>query len=85
VALRTLDDLGDVAGTRVFVRVDFNIPIEGGRVADDLRIRAAVPTLQELRERGAALVVASHLGRPHGEPSEELRLGPGADPRGALR
>jgi phosphoglycerate kinase len=79
VALRTLDDLGDVAGTRVFVRADFNVPLEGGRVADDMRIRATVPTLRELIDRGAALVVASHLGRPGGRPRDDLRLGPVAD------
>jgi phosphoglycerate kinase len=79
VALRTLDELGDVAGSRVFVRVDFNVPLDGGRVADDLRIRAAIPTLRELRERGAALVVASHLGRPEGEARDDLRLAPVAD------
>jgi phosphoglycerate kinase len=79
VALRTLDDLGDVAGTRVFVRADFNVPLEGGRVADDMRIRASVPTLRELLDRGAALVVASHLGRPEGQPQDDLRLGPVAD------
>jgi phosphoglycerate kinase len=84
VTLRTLDELGDVAGSRVFVRVDFNVPIERGRVADDLRIRAATPTLRELRERGAALVVASHLGRPSGEAHDELRLGPVADRLGEL-
>jgi phosphoglycerate kinase len=84
VALRTLDDLGDVAGSRVFVRVDFNVPLEGGRVADDLRIRAAIPTLRELRERGAALVVASHLGRPEGEARDDLRLAPVADRLGEL-
>jgi phosphoglycerate kinase len=79
VALRTLDDLDGVAGTRVFVRVDVNVPIEAGRVADDMRIRATVPTLRELIDRGAALVVASHLGRPKGEPRDDLRLGPVAD------
>jgi phosphoglycerate kinase len=84
VALRTLDDLGDVAGSRVFVRVDFNVPLDGGRVADDLRIRAAIPTLRELRERGAALVVASHLGRPEGEARDDLRLAPVADRLGEL-
>jgi phosphoglycerate kinase len=84
VALRTLDDLGDVAGSRVFVRVDFNVPLDGGRVADDLRIRAAIPTLRELRERGAALVVASHLGRPEGEAQDDLRLAPVADRLGEL-
>jgi phosphoglycerate kinase len=84
VALRTLDDLGDVAGSRVFVRVDFNVPLDGGRVADDLRIRAAIPTLRELRDRGAALVVASHLGRPEGETRDDLRLAPVADRLGEL-
>jgi phosphoglycerate kinase len=79
VALRTLDDLGDVAGSRVFVRADLNVPLEGGAVADDTRIRATLPTLRELQDRGAALVVASHLGRPKGEPRAELRLGPVAD------
>ncbi|HWO71797.1 MAG TPA: phosphoglycerate kinase [Actinomycetota bacterium] len=74
--LRTLDDLGDVAGLRVFVRADLNVPIEGGAVADDARIRATVPTLVELLERGAGLVVASHLGRPKGQVREELRLAP---------
>ena len=69
MALRTLDDLGDVAGTRVFVRADFNVPIEDGRVADDMRIRATVPTLRELLDRGAALVVASHLGQAGGRAS----------------
>jgi phosphoglycerate kinase len=84
VTLRTLDDLGDVAGSRVFVRADFNVPLDAGRVADDLRIRATVPTLQELRERGAALVVASHLGRPKGEMRDDLRLGPVAERLGEL-
>ncbi|MGH2642052.1 MAG: phosphoglycerate kinase [Actinomycetota bacterium] len=84
MALRTLDDLGNVAGSRVFVRVDFNVPLDGGRVADDLRIRAAIPTLRELRERGAALVVASHLGRPEGEARDDLRLAPVADRLGEL-
>jgi phosphoglycerate kinase len=84
VALRTLDDLGDVAGSRIFVRADLNVPLEGGAVADDTRIRATLPTLRELRGRGAALVVASHLGRPKGEPRDELRLGPVADRLGDL-
>jgi phosphoglycerate kinase len=76
VALLTLDDLGDVAGRRVFVRVDFNVPLKDGRVQDDARIRATLPTLRELLEAGASLVLASHLGRPKGRTVEELRLAP---------
>jgi phosphoglycerate kinase len=76
VTLRTLDDLPDVAGARVFVRADFNVPIAEGAVADDARITATLPTIHELRERGATLVLASHLGRPEGEPRDELRLAP---------
>ena len=76
MTLRTLDDLGDVSGRRVFVRVDFNVPLHDGAVADDLRIRAALPTLHELLDRGASLVLASHLGRPKGQTRDDLRLGP---------
>jgi phosphoglycerate kinase len=64
--LRTLDDLGDLEGKRVFVRVDFNVPIKDGVIGDDARIRAALPTLQELRRRGARILLAAHLGRPKG-------------------
>jgi phosphoglycerate kinase len=79
VALLTLDDLGDVAGRRVFVRVDFNVPLADGAVEDDTRIRAALPTLVELLEAGASLVVASHLGRPKGRVDEAYRLAPAGD------
>jgi phosphoglycerate kinase len=84
VTLRTLEDLGDVAGSRVFVRADFNVPLDAGAVADDARIAATLPTVRELRERGATLVLASHLGRPKGAPHDELRLGPVAERLTAL-
>jgi phosphoglycerate kinase len=76
VRLRTIESLGDLSGRRVFVRADLNVPLENGAVADDLRITAALPTLRELREAGAAVILASHLGRPRGEPSDKLRLEP---------
>lgn len=74
--LRVLEDLGELSGKRVLVRCDLNVPMKDGRIADDLRIRASVPTLEELLERGASLVVCSHLGRPQGEVVEDLRLAP---------
>ena len=77
--LRTLDDIGDVAGRRVFVRLDLNVPLADGVVTDDARIRASTPTLSELLERGASIVAASHLGRPKGKVDETLRLGPVAE------
>jgi phosphoglycerate kinase len=80
--VRTLDDL-DVEGKRVFLRVDFNVPLADGRITDDARIRAALPTIERLRERGARLLLAAHLGRPK-DREPELSLKPTAERLGEL-
>ena len=74
--LRTIEDLDDFVGKTVLVRCDLNVPLEDGKVTDDLRVRASVPTLQELLGKGATLVVCSHLGRPKGKAVDSLRLDP---------
>ncbi|MET2012788.1 phosphoglycerate kinase [Microbacterium chocolatum] len=76
MALRTLDSLGSLAGKRVIVRADFNVPLKDGRITDDGRVRAALPTLNALINAGARVVVCSHLGRPDGAPDAKYSLAP---------
>lgn len=73
---RTLDDLGDIAGRRVLVREDLNVPMADGVVTDDTRLRAALPTLTELADRGAQVLVLAHFGRPGGRPDPQFSLAP---------
>ena len=76
---RTLDDIGDVTGKRVLVREDLNVPVANGRVTDDTRLRATVPTVAELADKGAIVLVLAHFGRPKGQPSVENSLAPIAE------
>jgi phosphoglycerate kinase len=78
MAKRTVRDLRNLEGTRYFVRVDYNVPLEAGRITDDTRIRASLPTLEHLVAGGARLILASHLGRPKKGPAPELSLAPAA-------
>jgi phosphoglycerate kinase len=76
--VRTIRDLA-LTGRRVFIRVDFNVPIENGRITDDTRMRAALPTIKYALEQRATVILASHLGRPKGKPRPEFSLKPVAD------
>jgi phosphoglycerate kinase len=82
--LRTLPDLGDLAGKRVLLRVDFNVPLKEGVIVDDGRIKAALPTIRALLELGASVLVCSHLGRPDGSIKPEYSLAPVAIRLGEL-
>lgn len=79
MTLRTLDSLGSLAGKRVVVRCDLNVPLSEGEITDDGRVRASVPTLQKLIAQGARVVVISHLGRPDGAPDPRYSLAPVAE------
>jgi phosphoglycerate kinase len=76
IRIRTLDQLQFPPGARVFYRVDYNVPLEGTRITDATRIEETLPSLRMLRERGAAIILASHLGRPKGERNEKYSLKP---------
>src|SRR4051794_35041050 len=82
--MTTIDDLGDLRGKRVLVRSDLNVPLDGERITDDGRIRASVPTVRQLADKGARVVVVAHLGRPKGEPDARYSLAPVARRLGEL-
>ncbi|MCI1901667.1 MAG: phosphoglycerate kinase [Bifidobacteriaceae bacterium] len=82
--MKTLKDLGNLSGKRVLVRADFNVPLDGTKITDDGRIKAALPTLTYLREQGAKVIVMAHLGRPKGKVVPELSLAPVATRLGEL-
>ena len=73
---KTLDNLGNVSGKRVLVRVDLNVPVADGRVTDLTRIERVVPTIKELSDKGAKVILLAHFGRPKDGPSPELSLRP---------
>lgn len=74
--MKTLKDLGNLEGKRVLVRADFNVPLDGAKITDDGRIRAALPTINELRRQNAKIILMAHLGRPKGKVVPELSLAP---------
>lgn len=82
--MKTLESLGDVRGKTVLVRSDFNVPLDGGTITDDGRIKAALPTLTRLAEAGAKVLVMAHLGRPKGKPDPKFSLAPVAKRLGEL-
>jgi len=82
--VKTIEDLGDLAGRRVLVRSDLNVPIKDEVIGDDGRIRASLPTLIKLAKAGAKVIVTAHLGRPKGKPNPEFTLAPVAKRLGEL-
>src|SRR5437899_11664277 len=83
MAKKTVADI-DVKSKRVLMRVDFNVPLEGGKITDDRRIRQALPTIRNVLDRGGRLILVSHLGRPKGGPDPKYSLKPTADRLGQL-
>jgi len=82
--VKTINDLGDLLGKRVLIRCDFNVPLDGETITDDGRIKAALPTLKQLVDAGAKVVVMAHLGRPKGEVNPKYSLAPAAKRLGEL-
>ncbi len=78
MTMKSINDLGDLKGKRVLIRCDFNVPLDGDKITDDGRIRAALPTLRQLVDAGAKVVVMAHLGRPKGEVNPNYSLAPAA-------
>jgi phosphoglycerate kinase len=76
--VKSVSDLGDLSGKRVLVRCDLNVPLDGPTITDDGRIRASLPTLNELRDRRAKIIVLAHLGRPKGQVNPQYSLAPAA-------
>lgn len=70
---KTLDDMGDISGKTVLVREDLNVPMQDGSVSDDTRLRAAMPTILELADRGAKVLILAHFGRPKGRRTRNIR------------
>jgi phosphoglycerate kinase len=83
-AFHTLDDLGDLTGKTALVRVDVNVPMDGGRITDDTRLRAALPTIGDLCAKGAKVALLAHFDRPKGKRVPTMSLAPVAGPLGAL-
>jgi len=82
--MKTINDLGDLSGKRVLIRCDFNVPLDGETITDDGRIKAALPTLRQLIDGGAKVVIMAHLGRPKGEVNAKYSLAPAAKRLGEL-